>query len=378
MTVDCRNAVDEYPMSMIALNDLSRATADRNAVKAAILRVVESGWYIHGPELEKFEQEFAAYCGVDHAIGVANGTDAIELGLRALGVSSGDEVVIAANAGMYSATALGAIGASPVFADVDDTNLLIDPDAVRAALTPRTKAIVATHLYGRMADMPRLRELADRSKVALLEDCAQAHGGRQNGCVAGSWGNAASFSFYPTKNLGALGDGGLITTQDAEVAIRAKRLRQYGWEKKYVSVDGPARNSRLDEMQAAVLRVKLPLLDGWNARRREIASRYASVKHSLVRHPDVDGDGYVAHLYVVRTNGRDALREHLRNNGIASDVHYPLLDTQQPVLQSSAAARTPLPVSERAVKEILTLPCHPELTATEVSRVCDALASWKP
>ncbi len=365
-------------MSVIALNDLSRAGAEKSAVRDAILRVIERGWYIHGPELDAFEQEFAAYCGTSHAVGVGNGTDAIELGLRSIGVSVGDEVIVAANAALYSVTALNAIGATPAFADIDDTHLLLDPESARAALNARTKAIVVTHLYGRMADMRRFRELADASGIKLFEDCAQAHGARQNGRLAGSWGDAASFSFYPTKNLGALGDGGLVTTNDAAIAARVKRLRQYGWDKKYVVVDAHARNSRLDEMQAAVLRTKLPLLDGYNARRREIAQRYAAVRHPRVRHPDADGDGYVAHLYVLRTDAREALRQHLTAQGVASDIHYPLLDTQQPLLQSTSAAKTKLPVSERAVQQILTLPCYPELTDAEVSRVCEALATWKP
>lgn len=364
-------------MHTIALNDLSRASAERETIKAAILRVVDSGWYIHGPEVERFEREFALYCGANHAVGVANGTDAIELGLRALGVGAGDDVVIAANAGMYSTTALRAIGASPVFADIDGKHLVMDPDAAEAAITLRTTAIVVTHLYGRMADMTRFRALADRKRIALFEDCAQAHGARQNGRATGSWGDAAGFSFYPTKNLGALGDGGIVTTRDANVASRVRRLRQYGWDKKYVVIDGPARNSRLDEIQAAVLRVKLPLLDGWNIRRREIARRYATVQNDHLRHPDITGEDYVAHLYVVRTDARDALREHLRDSGIGSEVHYPLLDTQQPVLQATANTRR-LPVSEHAVLEILTLPCYPELTDAEVTRVCEVLAAWKP
>lgn len=365
-------------MHTIALNDLSRSNAERDAVKAAILRVVDSGWYIHGPEVQHFEEEFAHYCGANHAIGVANGTDAIELGLRALDVGAGDEVVVAANAGMYATTALRAIGALAVFADIDDEHLIIDADAAEAAITTRTKAIVVTHLYGRMGDMTRFRELADRRGIALFEDCAQAHGARHAGHCAGAWGDAASFSFYPTKNLGALGDGGMVTAKRETTAQRVKRLRQYGWEKKYVVIDGPARNSRLDEMQAAILRVKLPFLDGWNARRREIARCYAGVTHERIRHPDIEGADYVAHLYVVRTSARESLRKHLRDSGVACEVHYPLLDTQQPALRTSSAAKTPLPVSERAVQEILSLPCFPELSDAEVMRVCDAIAAWKP
>lgn len=309
-------------------------------------------------------------------MGVANGTDAIELGLRALGIHAGDEVVIAANAGMYAATALHAIGASARYADVDATHLVLDPDAVASAITPRTQAIVVTHLYGRMADMTRFRALADRKKLMLFEDCAQAHGARHANRRAGAWGDAASFSFYPTKNLGALGDGGLVTTREANVAARLKRLRQYGWEKKYVVVDGPSRNSRLDEMQAAVLSAKLPLLDGWNSRRREIAKRYAATSHAHLQHPDVEGDDYVAHLYVVRSHARDSLRKHLQNSGIGSEIHYPLLDTQQPISQS--AGPVCLPVSERAAQEILSLPCYPELSDAEISHVCNTLASWDP
>lgn len=365
-------------MSTIALNDLSRATALRANIEAAILRVIDSGWYIHGPELEKFESEFATYCGSDHAVGVANGTDAIELGLRALGVGPGDDVIVAANAGMYAATALLAIGASPVFADVDDEHLVMDVNSARAAITPKTKAIVITHLYGRMADVQQFRGLVDHAGIALLEDCAQAHGARRHGRFAGTWGDAASFSFYPTKNLGALGDGGLVLTKHAAVAARVKRLRQYGWEKKYVTADTPGRNSRLDEIQAAVLRVKLPLLDDQNERRCRIAERYAATQHEFIRHPDVAGEDYVAHLYVIRTAFRDSLRNHLSDKGIASDIHYPLLDTQQPALQSLPVSRPSLPVCERAVKQILTLPCYPELTGEEISQICAALETWKP
>ncbi len=363
-------------MQQIALNDLARhVSAYREALMQAMARVVDRGWFVLGPELEAFESEFAAYCAVAHAIGLANGTDAIELALRALGIGAGDRVIVAANAGMYSATALRAIGITPVFADVNDRHLVLDAASVRAALTPDTRAVIVTHLYGRMADMASLRKLADDVGIALIEDCAQAHGASQHGRRAGSWGDAACFSFYPTKNLGALGDAGLVTCTDAALAQRVRRLRQYGWERKYVVVDGPARNSRLDELQAAVLRVCLPLLDVWNARRKEIASRYAAVEHPGLRHPDVAGDDYVAHLYVVRTTARDALRAHLGACGIATDIHYPLLDTQQPVLREMAST-TELPVSTAAAGQVLSLPCYPELTDAEVQRVCAALASW--
>lgn len=364
-------------MNKIALNDLGRHTAPlRDALLAACARVLDRGWFILGPELTGLEQEIAAYCGAGHAVGVANGTDAIELALRALGVVEGDEVILSANAGMYSTTALRAIGAKPVYVDVDERSLNIDPDQVAAAITPRSRAIIATHLYGRMADMPALRAIADKAGVPLLEDCAQAIGAQQDGRHAGAWGDAASFSFYPTKNLGALGDAGLVTCREPAVAERLRRLRQYGWASKYVAVDGPARNSRLDEMQAAMLRVQLPLLDGWNERRREVARRYAQVRHPRLRHPDVEGTDYVAHLYVVRSAQRDALRAHLEAHDITVDIHYPILDTQQPVMQAFAGVE--LPISAQATGEILSLPCYPELTDAEIDRVCAALQDWQP
>jgi len=365
-------------MEQIALNDLCRhSAAHRELLDAAISRVIDRGWFILGPELEAFENGFAAYCGVQHAVGVANGTDAIELALRALDVEAGCEVILAANAGMYSTTALRAIGAVPVFADVDDDHLVLTSESVSATLTPRTRAIIVTHLFGRMANMAPLRALADRAGIPLIEDCAQAHGARQLGRRAGAWGDAATFSFYPTKNLGALGDAGMVVCTDVGLAQRVRRLRQYGWERKYVATSGPARNSRLDEIQAAVLLAKLPRLDGWNAARRRIAHCYAQVAHPSLRHPDVRGDDYVAHLYVVRTEQRDSLRRHLASRGIASDVHYPLLDSEQPALRGTIP-EVSLPVSARATAAVLSLPCYPELKETEVQSVCRALAEWAP
>jgi len=209
----------------------------------------------------------------------------------------------------------------------------------------------------------------------LVEDCAQAHGARQRGKRAGSWGDAASFSFYPTKNLGALGDAGMVVCAEDSVAQRVRKLRQYGWERKYVAVCGPARNSRLDEIQAAVLRCKLPLLDGWNAARRRVAGRYVAAIHPDIAHPDVSGDDYVAHLYVIRCEARESLRRHLDACGIASDIHYPLLDTQQPLL-AGVAGDVQLPVSAGAAHTVLSLPCYPELSDCEVEAVCSALTGW--
>ena len=365
-------------MPQIVLNDLSRHVAShRDVLLQAMTRVLDRGWFVQGPELEAFEREFASYCAVPHGVGVANGTDALELGLRAIGVCAGDEVVLAPNAGLYSTTALRAIGAIPVFADVEDRYLNLDHVAADAACTPRTKAVIATHLYGRMADVASLKELCTRRGIALVEDCAQAHGAMRDGIRAGAWGDVAAVSFYPTKNLGALGDAGMVLSRDKEVAARVRRLRQYGWSQKYHATEGPARNSRLDEIQAAVLREMLPHLDAANARRLRIARAYTGVAHGALLHPDVSGTDYVAHLYVVRTTARESLRKHLASCGIATDVHYPVLDPDQPAL-AGVTTRAALPIATAACAHILSLPCFPELTDDEVERVRRALAEWVP
>lgn len=365
-------------MNLDKINDLRAHTAPlAQALTDAMQRVVTGGWFALGPEVKAFEEEFAAYCGVPHCVGVANGTDAIELVLRALGVAAGDEVITAANAGMYSTTALLAIGARPVYADLDPDRLTLSPQSVARHITPQTRAVIATHLFGRMADMPALRALADQHALALVEDCAQSHGASLGGRRAGSWGHGAAFSFYPTKNLGALGDGGAVLTADDDLAERVKRLRQYGWQSKYVALDRGGRNSRLDEVQAAVLRVKLRFLDQWNARRRAIAACYnEAIEHADIRTPWVEGDDYVAHLYVVRSPKRDALRTYLKQHHIATDVHYPLLDYQQPALQD-AYADVHLPVSEKAAGQILSLPCYPELNLDTVRRGCEVINHWE-
>ncbi|MEZ5436575.1 MAG: DegT/DnrJ/EryC1/StrS family aminotransferase [Pseudomonadales bacterium] len=364
-------------MSIDKINDLSlhNSAIAENLHKAAA-RVIDSGWYAMGPEVAAFEKAFAAYCGVADAIGVANGTEAIELALRALGVSVGDEVITVANAGFYSSTAIRAIGAVPVYVDIQESNLLMDVVCAEKAITPKTKAIIITHLFGQLAAMEPLCAVAKKHGVALLEDCAQSHGAAANGKRAGSFGDIAAFSFFPTKNLGALGDGGAVATSNAALAARMRSLRQYGWTTKYTVADSGARNSRLDEMQAALLSIKLPLLDTWNEKRRQIAKRYAEkIAHPAVRVPNAAGIDYVAHLYVIRCAQRDALKKHLHDHGIASDIHYPILDTQQPVTQGNFS-KIALPVSEKLCTEILTLPCYPEFTFDEVDVVANCINNW--
>ena len=360
--------------SPVPINDLKRHTQPLRAELAEALRLVtESGWYILGPRVREFEAAFARYCGVEYGVGTANGTDALELALRAVGVGPGDQVVAAANAGGYGTTAILTCGAVPRFAEVDAGTLLLDPAAVESAIGPRTRAILVTHLYGRMADMPRLLEVAGRAGVPVVEDCAQAHGARREGRAAGGWGAAGCFSFYPTKNLGALGDGGAVVTRDAALAERVRRLRQYGWSNRYQAELPGGRNSRLDEMQAAVLLAKLPYLESWNARRRAIAAAYTSAFSGLGTGAPAADSGYVAHLYVLRAGHREAFRQRLTARGIATDVHYPEPDYRQACWREQPWAACSLPVTEQGCREVVTLPCFPELTGDEVERVVAAV-----
>ena len=365
-------------MNLDKINDLRPHTAPLAPELARVIkRVIASGWFVLGPEVRAFEDEFASYCGAQFCVGVASGSDALELSLRALGFDTAAEVITAPNAGMYSTNAILAVGATPVYADIDRDTLTLSPQSVANHVTPRTKAIIATHLFGRMADMGALRELADQSHLALIEDCAQAHGAALKENPAGSFGNIAAFSFYPTKNLGAFGDAGAVITSDARLADKVRSLRQYGWRKKYITVDKAGRNSRLDEIQAAILRVQLPHLDRWNAERRAVATCYnANLRHPNIHTPDVAGDDYVAHLYVIRTTNRHSLQAYLTQRGIATEVHYPLLDYQQPLLRS-AYPHVHLPVSEEAAGQILTLPCYAELTFDAIENSCEVINRWK-
>ena len=363
---------------MQQINDLSaRIAQHQEQIKAAVNRVVESGWLVLGPEVKQFEAAFAAYLGAQDCISVANGTDAIELGLKAIGVEAGDRIATVANASMYTTTALLAIGAEPFFMDVNLDSRCATLDEVARALDAGVKAVVVTHLYGLAApDIAAIASLCAGRGVPLFEDCAQAHGAMVDGKRTGTFGVASSFSFYPTKNLGALGDGGAVVTSDAAIAQRMRALRQYGWSDKYKVQVAGARNSRLDEMQAAILSAFLPSLDAANARRLAIAERYrAGLDHPEVQVPNAAGAAYVGHLYVVRSPRRDALRAHLREAGIASDVHYPIPDHRQPVFGERFAS-VRLENTELLAAEILTLPCYPEMSDADVDRVIAAVNGW--
>jgi dTDP-3-amino-3,4,6-trideoxy-alpha-D-glucose transaminase len=362
-------------MPAIPFGDLKRQYESiRAELDEAAARAMASGWYILGPEVRAFEEEFAAFCGVGHAVGVASGTDALQLALVALGVGPGDEVITVANAGVPGAVAILQAGARPVFVDVDERSYNLDTAALAAAITPRTKAIMPVHLYGRVADLGPILALASQHGIPVVEDCAQAHGATYHGRIAGSLGSCGCFSFYPTKNLGALGDGGMVVTNDAALAERLRRLRQYGWERKYYSTEPGGGNSRLDELQAALLRVKLRHLPDWTAQRRRWAEIYDDVLAGAdLILPEAGPDGeHVYHLYVVRAQQRDKLQAALREQGIATDIHYPLPAHQQPIYTELAPPGS-LPVTEQLARDVLSLPMYPELTQAEVEAVAAAV-----
>ena len=342
-------------------------------LEAATKRVLQSGWYILGPELEAFEQAFAAYHGVACAVGVANGTDAIELALRALGIGAGDEVITVAHTAVATVCGGARPGATPVVVDVEEAAYTMDPGAAAAAVTSRTKAILPVHLYGHPADMGALTERAERHGLAVVEDCAQAHGARTGGRLAGTIGHLGAFSFYPTKNLGAYGDGGAVVTSDPGLAERVRRLRNYGQKDRYHHVER-GQNSRLDEMQAAILRVKLAHLDGHNAVRRRLAGEYSwrlTGVTAPVSRPEVEP---VFHLYVVRHPRRDALMSALGEDGIGTLIHYPVPVHLQEAYGDLGYAPGALPVTERAAREILSLPLYVGLTLEAVAAVADAVS----
>jgi dTDP-4-amino-4,6-dideoxygalactose transaminase len=356
-------------------NPQAQYLAHKVEIDEAIGRVLASGWYVLGKEAEAFEREFAAYVGAGHAIGVGSGTEALHLALKACEIGIGDEVITVSHTAVATISAIELAGATPVLADVEDAYCTLDPALLEQLITPRTRAIIPVHLYGQAADLDPIMEIARRHGVTVIEDCAQAHGARYRGRPVGSFGALACFSFYPTKNLGAIGDGGMVVTSDAALAEKVRLLREYGWAERYVShVAGW--NSRLDELQAAVLRVKLRYLDADNAARGRIAAAYgAALDGCDLRLPETrPGSSHVFHLYVVRSAEREALRLHLQRAGIAAGIHYPVPVHKQPAYISRFPAS--LPVTERAANEVLSLPIYPELGDAELSTVIDAVLGF--
>ncbi len=346
---------------------------DASDVRDAIDRVVTRGWFILGPELEAFEREFAGASGTSHAVGVGNGTDALAIALRAVGIGPGDEVITSPVSAAYSALAIMMAGARPVFADIDPDRLTIDPRAVAAAVTSKTAAIMPVHLYGQPADMAALSTIAARHNLAIVEDCCQAHLATCDGRPVGGFSAAAAFSFYPTKNLGALGDGGAVVTSDDAIAERARRLRNGGQTRKY-DHDTFGVNSRLDEIQAAVLRARLPFLRRWTETRRSLARSYRAALagvETIVVPPECDS-GHAYHLFPVLSRARQAMQDHLRESGVETLVHYPIPISRQGAFASERPADCP--VAARVCAEVFSLPLHPRLTAAEVSAIATAVA----
>ena len=372
----------EFPFQPIA-----EYRAYKGAIDAAVLRVFESGNYILGPETAEFEKEFAAWIAGEntaHAVGVANGTDALVLAMRALGIGAGDTVLTVSHTAVATVAAIELAGAEPLLVDIDPATFTLDPqkfaDTIRANPQRKFKAVIPVHLYGQAADMPAIMEVARRHELLMIEDCAQSHGATIDGKTTGTFGDAATFSFYPTKNLGAIGDGGAVVTQDAALAARVRELRQYGWKSRYIS-DTAGMNSRLDELQAAILRAKLPRLRADNQRRRDLAALYAMhIRNAAVALPPVRaGAEHVYHQYVVRTPHRDALMAALKSHGVPTAIHYPQPVHTQPAYRDRIARGVGgLGESERACREVLSLPMHPQLSDEAVIFAAQRISQWQP
>jgi dTDP-3-amino-3,4,6-trideoxy-alpha-D-glucose transaminase len=361
---------------VIAFLELSPGE-DRAEVNAAIQRVVERGRFVLGPELEAFEQEFAAACAARAAVGVGTGTDALSIALRVLGIGAGDEVITSPLSAAYTALAIMAVGARPVFADIDPDRLTISPGAISAAVTSRTAAIMPVHLYGQPADMPAIVGIAERYSLAIVEDCCQSHLAACAGRAVGSFGQIAAYSFYPTKNLGALGDGGALTMADPQFAARAKRIRNGGQTDRYLHAEFGV-NSRLDEVQAAVLRARLKFLPGWTDKRRRLAAAYRSELAGVgaVTVPPQADAGHVYHLFPILSAERDALQTHLRGAGVETLIHYPVPIPRQAALASETPTECPL--ADRVCAQLLSLPLYPGLDPQAVPQVAAAVRSFAP
>lgn len=365
---------------MILMNDFkAEPAALREAMTAAAARVFASGWYVLGNELKAFEQSWARACGTAHCVGVGNGVDAIELALRALDIGPGDEVITTPMTAFATVLAVLRAGAQPVLADIDPASGLLSPGSVRRCIGPRTRAIVLVHLYGQLRDMGAWTALAAETGLHLIEDCAQSHLARWQGRPAGSFGDAGAYSFYPTKNLGAIGDGGALVCSDGALATRVARLRNYGQSERYVHPE-LGMNSRLDELQAALLGARLEWLEGFTARRREVARAYdASIRHPRVQllAPAQDEAAHVHHLYVLLAEDRAALQQHLTARGVQTLIHYPVPVHQQAPCTALRHDPVGLAHTEAHAARCLSIPCHPQLDDDAVGRVIDAINDWR-
>ena len=355
---------------------LASYQACRREIDEAIRRVCSSGSYINGPEVDSFQTEFASYLGLSHGIGVGNGTDAIRIALLACNIGHGDEVITVSHTAVATVSAIEQTGAAPVLVDIQADTFTLDPKKIESAISPKTRAIVVVHLYGHPAEMSEILAIAKRHRLRVIEDCCQAHGALYQGRKVGTFGDLGCFSFYPTKNLGGLGDGGMVVTQDGSLAHRCLQLREYGWRERAIS-EFPGVNSRLDEVQAAILRVKLKYLDRGNASRTRIAALYSTLLGgTAIKTPLVLGDCVPAfHLYVVLSEHRNSLREYLKERGIGTAVHYPLPIHQQPAYLALGKGRD-LTVSEKISQQALSLPMYPELLLEAVRETALAIQEW--
>lgn len=361
---------------ILCSNPKAQYKAYKDDIDSAVKKVLESGWYILGEEVEAFENEFADYIGVSYGIGVGSGTEAIHLALACCGIARGNEVITVSHTATATVAAIELTGATPVLVDIEPDFFTMDPNKLEAAITPRTKAIIPIHMYGHPADMDPILKIAKKHNLKVIEDCAQAHGATYKNKHIGSFGDMTCFSFYPTKNLGALGDGGMVVTNDKKLAKKASLLRQYGWAERYSS-HFAGWNTRLDEIQAAVLRVKLKHLDADNAKRAAIAQLYdnelASNGNKL---PQIrENSTHIYHLYVIRSPKRDELLAHLKENGIGAAIHYPVPIHQQPAYEN-LPGHDKLPVTEQICKEIISLPIYPELPESDVQKIAETIIAF--
>lgn len=363
------------PVPFVDLRAQYETIADE--LKASVLRTLDSQVFVLGPEVEAFEEEFAAFCGVSQAVAVNSGTAALHLALLALGVGPGDEVITVANTFIATAEAISATGARPVFIDIDPHTYLLDPALLEAAITPRTRAIIPVHLYGQVADMDAIRAVVGRRDIPVIEDACQAHGATYRGRRAGSLGTIGCFSFYPSKNLGAIGEGGMAVTDSPGLAAAMRTLRDHGQSRRYYH-DVVGYNYRMSALQGVSLRVKLPYLDGWNARRRTRAQRYSSLLAELpvVTPVEAPTGAGVYHLYVVRVSDRDALREHLTARDIGAGIHYPAPIHLQRAYADLGYRPGSLPITEAVAGQIVSLPMYSELTDEQIDAVVEAIASY--
>jgi dTDP-4-amino-4,6-dideoxygalactose transaminase len=375
--MDCSCTGSDGVLMILCANPAAQFQSFQDEIEAAILKVIRSNRYVLGAEVDALESEFANYIGTKSAIGVANGTDALELAIRALNIGSGDEVITVSHTAVATVAAIEAAGAIPVLVDVDPDFFTLNPDQLQEVLTPKTRAVIAVHIYGQAADLDTIGKFCSKNDLSLIEDASQAHGAKWKGKRLGSIGRIGCFSCYPTKNLGAIGDAGLVTTNDEKLAQKVRMLREYGWRERYIS-DLIGRNSRLDELQAAILRIKLRHLDADNAKRQQLAGQYTKLLAGQSIHLPAmrEHAEQVFHLYVVRTGNRQNLMDHLKTYDIYAGVHYPMPVHFQPAYKGRIRTAQDMSVTERLAAEVLSLPMYPELSSDEVSQVIKAVNSY--